>query len=164
MSSTSTFNADQFLQTTLDQANETVMQIPDAKEYDRLQCIKVTPRQFVGGQDQRLFTVIDIEWEVLDEEQRKKTELEHPVARQTIFLDVSPTGALEFGKNKNVQLGRLREACGQNRSGRKWSMAGLIGAVVSGVVTHSTDRNGIQRAEVARVAAPGGSADSKKAA
>ena len=33
-----------------------------------------------------------------------------------------------FGSNKNVKLGRLREALGQNKNGQAWSFGMLKGA------------------------------------
>lgn len=44
-----------------------------------------------------------------------------------LTLDRTPTGALDFGKDRNVRLGRLRAALGQNNPG-PWDISQLRGA------------------------------------
>ncbi len=57
-------------------------------------------------------------------------------------LDVTPDGnGLDFGKGKNIGLGRLREAMGQNRPGVPWGPSMLGGQVVKGIVKHRMDPN-----------------------
>ena len=46
--------------------------------------------------------------------------------RQDIWLDVTETGAIAFGPNQNLGLGRLREAAGMN-SAKKFSFNQLVG-------------------------------------
>lgn len=57
----------------------------------------------------------------------EKMGMERLTVRQGIFLDISANGVLELGPNKNVKLGRLREAVGQNKPG-PWNFAKLKGA------------------------------------
>ena len=52
--------------------------------------------------------------------------MERLTVRQGIFLDIEPNGAIALGPNKNVKLGRLREAVNQN--GGRWNFAMLKGA------------------------------------
>ena len=54
--------------------------------------------------------------------------MERISVQQSIFLDVAPDGSLAIGPNKNVKLGKLREALGQNKSGQKWNINMLAGA------------------------------------
>lgn len=62
------------------------------------------------------------------------------VVRCDISLDLTPTGQFDNGPNKNVLLGQLREALGQNVPG--WTPAALKGAgPVVGKVTHRSDKN-----------------------
>ena len=49
------------------------------------------------------------------------------VVSKQIILDVTPNGAIDTGKNKNIELGRLRAAAGQN-DGQPWSVGHLRGA------------------------------------
>jgi hypothetical protein len=60
-----------------------------------------------------------------------------------------------MSKGKNVSLGKLREAVGQNKPGKPWSPAHLNGAQLDVLVTHRADKDtGDIYAEVKRVAAP----------
>ena len=62
--------------------------------------------------------------------------------KQSIFLDVGPDGTLAVGTNKNVNLGRLRAALGQNKSGQRWNPNMLAGAGPLRIkVTKSPDKN-----------------------
>lgn len=42
-------------------------------------------------------------------------------------LDINAEGHLEFGPNKNIALGQLRAAVGQNNPGESWSIRNLMG-------------------------------------
>jgi hypothetical protein len=59
-----------------------------------------------------------------------------PSVSQSLMLDMTESGALAVGTNKNVNLGRLREALGQNVSGRPWSPNMLQGQVARISVKH----------------------------
>lgn len=51
------------------------------------------------------------------------------ICRAQIILDIDPTtGLLDWGKGKNIDLGRLRSAVGQNNPGQQWAPSHLIGA------------------------------------
>jgi hypothetical protein len=62
-----------------------------------------------------------------DENLKKTLGMEKPIISDRIFLDYE-NGALLFGQNKNIKLGRLREAIGQNKPNVKWSFNLLRGA------------------------------------
>lgn len=66
-----------------------------------------------------------------------------PVVRQSILLDVTPTGGLDTSKGKNVGLGRLREAVGQNRAGMAWSPKMLEGQQLVVSVEHRMDGDNV---------------------
>jgi hypothetical protein len=112
--------------------------------------------------------VLDVTWEVLSEVAKKDTGLDHPTARQGIFLDVNAQGGLDSGPAKNVQLGRLREAVGQNKAGKSWSFNHLMGATADLLIAHRADKNDPETtyAEVKKVAPFGATSKgaSKKAA
>lgn len=63
-----------------------------------------------------------------------------PSVRQTLWLDTTESGGLDFGKGKNVGLGRLREALGQNAPGKPWAPGMLVGGVAKVKVSHSIDK------------------------
>jgi hypothetical protein len=127
----SVFNADAFLNTEITGEMDTkVVPIPEGDWSS--QVMKVAFRE-VTQKDGVKRAIMDVTWEVLDEEVKKSTKLEKPMARQSVFLDLNEQGGLDMGKGRNIQLGKLREAVGQNRSGKAWSPAMLTGqmAIVS---------------------------------
>lgn len=63
------------------------------------------------------------------------------VVRYSCWLDLTPSGAFEMGTNKNVRLGRLREAVGQNTPGQPWAIAHLAGQPLKVKVKHSTGKD-----------------------
>lgn len=88
--------------------------------------------------------ILDITWIVEDDSVKEETGMDEPKVRQSIFLDVNEGGMLDLGKGKNVQLGRLREALGQNNGGA-WSPNMIVGNMVMGLVTQrlvTTDSEG----------------------
>lgn len=140
----STFNPDSFLNTVVKEANSTETVLVPATEHSAF--IKdVKPRQ------QGEWAVLDIHWQVIDEEVEKLVG-RTPIVKQSIFLDLTDAGSLDFGKGKNVPLGRLREAVGQNQNGKAWSPGQLVGAVAVVKVSHSADKNSVMRANVTAVA------------
>lgn len=98
------------------------------------------------------FYVMDVTWKVDDEAAREATGLEMPTVRQSIFLDLTGSGGLDTGKGKNVQLGRLREAVGQNGPG-PWAPSMLVGNVATISIKHRM-YEGRTFADVKSVVAP----------
>lgn len=56
--------------------------------------------------------------------------------RYSVILDLDENGRLDTSTGRNVGLGRLREAVGQN-TGEEWSFNQLIGQPLIGKVSHS---------------------------
>lgn len=73
------------------------------------------------------YTILDIQWIIDDQGVKDLTGMKEPTVRQSIFLDVTPNGGLDFGKGKNVKFGRLREAVGLNTPGQPFSFGMLEG-------------------------------------
>jgi hypothetical protein len=98
---------------------------------------------------QPLFVIQDAA--VQAELEREKVSVPH----KGIFLDFAPDGSLDFGKGKNVDLNRLREAVNQNVEG-SWGFAMLKGAgPVMVQVRHVPDRQDPEKkfAKVTKVVA-----------
>ena len=57
----------------------------------------------------------------------EQLNMETPSIEYGMFLDTEGDGRLSFGANKNVKLGQLREALGQNHRGTPWSFSMLTG-------------------------------------
>ena len=71
--------------------------------------------------------LLDVTHLIHDSELAEKMGMERLSVRQGIFLDIEPNGVIALGPNKNVKLGRLREAIGQNKPG-SWNFQMLKGA------------------------------------
>lgn len=56
--------------------------------------------------------------------------------RHGLFLDITESGGLATGPGVNVQLGKLREAVGQNKAGDPWKFQDLVGQNVIFTVKH----------------------------
>jgi len=143
----SDFNPDAFLsaQQTVE-VEDKYPTIPDG-EYQAV-ADKVNVRQSQDGK----YTFLDVTWAIDDPTVKEETGLDHPSARQSVFLDIEK-GQLATGKGKNVQLGRLLAAVGiDTHSGKPWSMQDVVGrpALVR-VTTRSTD-DGRTYNDVSRVA------------
>ena len=150
MAEDSTFNAEQFIGAQSDQAGETKFYPVPVGEY-LAQIDKIEAR---GGIDKNgnPWRALDVLWHILDDGVKAELQTEKPLARQNIFVNVTPQGGLDWGRNKNIALGRLREAVGQNRPGRPWSPTHLQGAMAKVSVIHEPDQNGDPRAVVNKVA------------
>lgn len=130
----SAFNPDLFLNTETDSASATTYTpVPEGEFNASIKTIK--PRVLTDGR-----AVLDITWTVNDETARQETGMAEPSVRQTIWLDTTESGGLDFGKGKNVGLGRLREAVGQNQAGKPWAPGMLVGQVATVKVSHSIDK------------------------
>jgi len=95
--------------------------------------------------------VLDIYWSIQEPELLAKLERDTAVVRQSLWLDVGSDGRLLFGKNKNVQLGRLLKAVGIDR-GQPWSFQSLVGRSALITVRHRTTDEGEIYENVTRVA------------
>lgn len=90
------------------------------------------------------YAILDVTFIVDSEEAREETGQDEPTVRVGIFLDIDDNGLLDLGKGKNVQLGRLRAAIGQN-DGSAWSPAGMVGETCLGQVTQRPDPKDSER-------------------
>lgn len=130
----SNFDPDQFLQTETEAKLETeYTPIPEGEYMGVIKKLdsNVTPN---GS------PVLAVTWIIDDQEVRDFTGMPEPTCRQSVWLDVNDNGALEAGSNKNVQLGRLRDALGQN-DGKPWAPSMMEGQVARVIVKHTPDKN-----------------------
>ena len=143
MSNDQTFNPEMFLNLTFNESNSTeLLPVPDG-EYIATSD-PITEKSFMeydikngdrAGQKGRSLIVV---WNINDEGGALKTLLgRSPSVRQNIMLSISDNGDLSFGKGQNVELGKLREALGQNGTGTPWSFA-MLGGKVAKVGVKST--------------------------
>lgn len=96
---------------------------------------------------------LSVQWIITDPEIIELSGNPEPLIRQTVWLDLTEMGGLDTGKGKNRQLGLLREAAGQNVTGKPWSPSQLLGINAVVQVVHSL-RNGETFANVKGVFPP----------
>ena len=131
----STFNPDQFLNTETNDATSTAYTPIPENEYTA--CVKeIKPRSTNSGK-----AILDVVWSIDDADGsiEAATGMKQATVRQSIFLDITESGGLDTGKGKNVQLGKVREALGQNTAGKVWRPGDLIGGVAKVQVKHRMD-------------------------
>jgi hypothetical protein len=129
------FNPDDFMNTqTNDTLDTSYAPIPEG-EYTAV--IDKVEAATVGTENR---PVLNVYWVIDDQGVKEFTGLDTPSARQTIWLDIGANGQLEAGKNKNIALGRVRSALGQN-TGAPWAPTMMQGKVATVRITHTTNPN-----------------------
>jgi len=144
----SNFNPEAFMNSTTTDSNSTqYTQVPEGEYNAAIDA--VTPRTTQTGK-----ALLSVKWKVDDEGARTATGMAEPSVFQTVWLDIKDDGTLDGGAGKNVGLGKLREALGQNQAGKPWAPGMLIGGVAKIRVKHSIDKrdNVTINAEVSAVA------------
>lgn len=119
----SVFNPEQFLQQTVTEAFETRMTPVPEGEY--LASIDKLGMRTLPNTGQ---PILDITWTILDDAVKAALGLSKITVRQSVFLDLDANGKLDNGANKNIRLGQIREAMGQNTPGQPWGPMMLNGA------------------------------------
>lgn len=79
------------------------------------------------NKDGGTWSMMDVIWTLTDQEAIEILENPEPKVMQSFFLDFTPEGGLDFAEGKNVKLGRLREALGQNQDGVEWRPMDMYG-------------------------------------
>jgi hypothetical protein len=98
---------------------------------------KVTPpRQTNNG-----YVLQEIHFRVDHPELEEELGRSVSTARHTLFLDMTDSGSLDLSSGKNIGLGRLRAALGQNEPGEPWSPSQMEGQQATIRVKHTPDKN-----------------------
>jgi hypothetical protein len=130
------FDPDTFMQQTVDAPLETEFKICPAGEYPSM----------IDDFDSSAFEQIDFEYKkgaragepgtmtkfncpfvINDDRAKQELGRDKVIVYATLLLDIDENGGIATGQNKNVKLGQIREAVGQNQAG-SWSVAQLRGA------------------------------------
>lgn len=124
---TSTFDPALFEQQVVEEANETTYTPVPAGEYvGFIKDYKVREIQSKIPGNPNSY-VMDVIYTLQNEDVRQQLGVDELIVRGSCFLDLEG-GRILFGVNKNVQLGQLRSAVGQNKAGEPWSPSMLRGA------------------------------------
>lgn len=101
-----------------------------------------------GNKDGKDWSFLDVTYEIDDPAVKAALGRDKVSLTQGIGLDFT-AGSLDYSKGKNVNLGRLREACGLNVPGQPFSFRMFVGKPVKILVTHKpSDRPGSQPGDV----------------
>lgn len=133
-----TFDADVFMNTAVSGANATRVEQADPGEYPAV-VDSIEFDTFEGKSEKSLgktFYKLRVKWALDDAGVKEQLGRDKVTVSQDMFLDMTDGGALDMGKGKNVSLGRLREAVGQNDPARPWAPNMLIGTVAKVKVEH----------------------------
>lgn len=97
------------------------------------------------------FYTFEIVWDIQDQAELQRLGRDRLPVRQQGFLDVTESGALDFGRQKNIVLGQIFAATGMNDG--TGTLARIAGQMARVKVSHRPDKNNPERvfAEVTRV-------------
>jgi len=158
------FDPDAFMNETVDMPFETERTLVPEGEYrmavddftsDAIQKIDFTYKKGERAGQAGSMTKFNCPIVILDDKVAHDLQLEKVVIYWGINVDLDDNGKLEWGKNKNIALGQLRAACGQNQAG-PWSPGQLRASKpFMGKVIHRTikrdDGTSYPVADIARV-------------
>ena len=132
-------NTEEFLQTTTQEALDDHLEPWPAGEWlAQITDIAVSDFEFKKGDriGETGYRMI-VKYEAQDAQVVEICERDKVSVSDSILLDVTPDGnGLDFGKGKNIGLGRLRTATGQNVPGQEWSPMMLKGQPVKVSIKH----------------------------
>ena len=103
-------------------------------------------RQNAGQKDpSKMYTSIDLMVELQlspEAQQEMNTDQANITRRYGFLIDLTPDGkGLDMGKGKNVDLGRVREALGQNDPAKPWKPLDLVGQIALWKVDHRPNKD-----------------------
>lgn len=130
------FDPDAFMAGAVTGSNDTKMLPVPEGEYVAV-AEDVTPRRSKDGNS----TMLDVKWKIMDGALAAEIGRDNITVRQTVFLDMTPSGTLDMGKGRNTQLGKLREAVGLNDPMKPFAPAMLRGVQAKVRVTQRPDPN-----------------------
>ncbi len=121
----STFDPAAFKQTVVEGSFET--HTTPLPEDTYVAVLGETAIRAIKNDDGEASILCDVPFIVDDETLAERLGLDRLQVIQGFFLDLDKKGNLEFGPNKNIRLGRLRDALGQNTD-KSWNFGMLDGA------------------------------------
>lgn len=128
------FDPTAFLNQTFSETNSTEMvPVPEGEYLAISSEPKIDTWSTKDGSSSGLKTTIM--WEIQDEAVKELLGRE-PKVKQEFLLDLTDSGALDFGKGKNVTLGRTRAAMDLNEPGQPFAFPMMGGRMAKVLVKH----------------------------
>jgi hypothetical protein len=126
----------QFMNATYNEANSTKREANPVGEYP-MKIDEVELETFPGVKDPtKTYLKLKLRLEILDPGVKAQLGRDKVVQFDDWLLDLTDGGGLDFGKGKNVRLGKVRDAVGQNVAGVPWAFPMLKGQVLKGKIEH----------------------------
>lgn len=150
---TNTFDPNTFLNSTIEEANDTKTIPCPAGEYLAV-ADKVEIKTWAARDGSSSGLKLEILWDIADENVKALLDRDSVKVPQQQMLDLTDTGMLDTGKGKNVGLGRIREALGLNTPGEPFSFGMIQGRMAKVIVSHRTVGEDIY-GEIKKIAAAG---------
>lgn len=132
------FNKDAFLQQTVAQALDTKrLPFPEGAHEDlQIKDLLINSGTVKEGENAgktwAQMTVVYVSTDPDVREEMKLADEQDATVRQQFFLDLTDEGLLDVSPGRNIQLGKLRHACGQNTDD-EWSPMDMKNATVGGI-------------------------------
>lgn len=133
----SNFDPELFMQQTVDQPMETertlcppgdyTMMVDDFEAKRAIEQIDFEYKKGPNAGQPGTMYVFNCPCVVQDDKVKADMDQDRVIVYKRITLDVNADGQLSWGKNKNIDLGQLRHAVGQNHAGT-WNISHLRGA------------------------------------
>lgn len=124
---TTPFDADAFMSQTIDAPMSTqLLGVPEGEytamigDFDSTAFRQVAVTNKTTGLTQDR-PVLEVPFVINDDALKAKLGREQITHRETFWLDIGADGRLDTGPDKNVRLGQLRHALGQNAPGTPWA-------------------------------------------
>ena len=135
------FDPNAFLDMTVTDANSTVSIPVPVGEYVAVPT-EVKARTWQSRDGSSSGIALDILWEVDDASVKEFLGRDKVIVKQGLMLDLTESGALDMGKGKNIQLGRLRESLDLNKPGEPFAFSMIVGRPAKVRVEHRVnDKN-----------------------
>lgn len=141
----SIFNAEALKQVVIEGAMDT-----EAIPFPIMEAVVAVVKSFTieAIKDKVKLTVI---WNCNAPEVAEVTGREDNNIRQNVWLDLTASGNLDLGRGKNVGLGKLRTALGQNDPSEPWGFGHIVGQVAKLRTSQRLGDDGTIYAEVKNV-------------
>ena len=129
------FDPNTFLNQSYDEALDTKVTPCPVGEYLAL-AEKVEIKSWAARDGSSSGLKVEVVWDIQDDSVKQMLGRDTVRVRQQQMLDLTDTGQLDFGKGKNVGLGRIRAALNLNTPGEPFAFSMIQGRMAKVKVSH----------------------------